>query len=309
VPMRLGQHEDRRKEPFGRPPEGVGERRELPPTPEIDLAAQAVRAAVGLIALGVETAIAVLRRVSGLPEHVGEEGAPPAGALLTGAALGFALEATRTAGSVLGLVRRVALPPVTFAAGTFLDRPRRVTEDVLAGWNRGWRDERPEVMAVANEVVAEATVRAVAAVLDQLDLTALVLERVDLERVIAEVDLDEVAGRIDLDAIVRRVDVEGVVRRVDLDAVAARIDLDAIVDRVDLIGLARYVIDEIDLPEVIRESTGSMASETVRSVRMQGIEADQAVSKLVDRALLRRRARRTETPTTATTPTHEDPSP
>ena len=45
----------------------------------------------------------------------------------------------------------------------------------------------------------------------------------------------------------------------------------------------------IDLPAIIRDSTGSMASETVRGVRMTGVSADDALSRAVDRALFRRR--------------------
>jgi hypothetical protein len=47
-------------------------------------------------------------------------------------------------------------------------------------------------------------------------------------------------------------------------------------------------MDEIDLPEIIRGSTGSMALETMHDVRLQGIEADRAVSRLMDRVLRRR---------------------
>lgn len=115
-----------------------------------------------------------------------------------------------------------------------------------------------------------------------------VLDRVDLTRVVVErVDLDEVARHLDLDAAARRL---------DLDAAAARIDVDAILDRIDLIGLAGYVIDGVDLAEIIRESTGSMASEGVREVRMQTIDADERFNRLIDRMLLRRHGRRTEGP-------------
>jgi hypothetical protein len=47
-------------------------------------------------------------------------------------------------------------------------------------------------------------------------------------------------------------------------------------------------VEGVDLPEIIRDSTGSMVSETVHDVRVQGIEADRAVSRLVDRLLRRR---------------------
>jgi hypothetical protein len=78
--------------------------------------------------------------------------------------------------------------------------------------------------------------------------------------------------------------------RVALDALVAEVNVDAIVDRLDLVTLANRVIDGIDLPEIIRESTGSVTGDMVRDVRMRGIEADEAVAGLAAR-LLRRRPR------------------
>jgi hypothetical protein len=71
--------------------------------------------------------------------------------------------------------------------------------------------------------------------------------------------------------------------------------VDAALAQVDLIALANEVIDGVDLPEIIRESTGSMASDTVRGARMQGIEADQAVARAMDRLLLRHTRRPDDT--------------
>ncbi|MFL6129431.1 MAG: hypothetical protein ACJ73E_10250 [Mycobacteriales bacterium] len=107
-------------------------------------------------------------------------------------------------------------------------------------------------------------------VLDQLDLTALVERRVDLDR------------------LARRLDVDAVATRLDVDAVATRLDLDAVVARLDLIGLAGQVVDGIDLPRIIRDSTGSVASEGIAGVRVQSADADQAVAHFVDRVLRRR---------------------
>jgi hypothetical protein len=149
-------------------------------------------------------------------------------------------------------------------------------------------------------------------VLRRARLAELLPQYVDLDAVVAAVDLDKAASRLDVDAVVRRADIEAVLARVDVDAVAGRLDLDAVLDRldltavvlqrvdldrlvesvlarIDLAGLAEQVIDDIDLPEIIRESTGSMASDTVRGVRMQGIAADEAVERAVDRFRLRRR--------------------
>jgi hypothetical protein len=135
------------------------------------------------------------------------------------------------------------------------------------------------VRAVLDPVLRPATAY-VAAVPGKLDRLA--------DQIIAEV-----LRRVDLDEAVRRVDVEAVLDRVDLtETVLRRVDLarvvDAVLDQMDLIALANEIIDGVDLPEIIRDSTGSMASETVKGVRMQGIEADQAVGRAVDRLLLRR---------------------
>jgi hypothetical protein len=112
---------------------------------------------------------------------------------------------------------------------------------------------------------------------------------VDIDAVAQRLDIDAVVARLDLNRIVRdRVDLDGLVATVDLDAVAARLDVAAVIERIDLVGLAEDVIAEVDLPEIIRGSTGSMASDTVRGVRMQGISGDQAVGRAVERLRLRR---------------------
>jgi hypothetical protein len=135
------------------------------------------------------------------------------------------------------------------------------------------------------------------AIVATVDLDAAV-RRVDLDAIVATVDLDAAVRRVDLDAIVATVDLDAAVRRVDLDAIVAtvdldaavrRVDLEAVISRIDLIGIVEEVLDVIDLPAIIRDSTGSMASETVRGARMTSMGADDAISRAVDRALFRRR--------------------
>jgi len=58
-------------------------------------------------------------------------------------------------------------------------------------------------------------------------------------------------------------------------------------ENVDVVALAEEVIAEIDLPEIIRESTGAMASDTLRGVRMHSISGDDAIARAVDRLRLR----------------------
>jgi len=128
---------------------------------------------------------------------------------------------------------------------------------------------------------------------ERVDVDA-VVRRVTLEAIIERIDIDGIVAGVDLDAIVDRIDLDEIATRLDVDAVVARVDLDAVIDRLDLAGIVGEVLDEIDLPEIIRDSTGSMASETVRGVRMSGITADEAISRAVDRVLFRRRRRGTD---------------
>jgi hypothetical protein len=176
---------------------------------------------------------------------------------------------------------------------------------------------------LATQAIAEVVRRVdVEPVLDGLDLTEIVLTRVDLDAIVkaavAHVNEEEIAtlaGKVDVNAVAKKLDINTildemdltaiVLQRVDLvkvvDAVLDEIDLtsivldrvdlvkvvDAVLDQMDLIAVANEIIDGVDLPGIIRESTGSMASETVQGVRMQGIGADEAVGRVVDRILLR----------------------
>ena len=218
------------------------------------------------------------------------------------------LAVSRTVGVVAAPVVRVALRPplvpVAWQPGTWLAAVSRrgAEQRVLA------EDAVARLLDLLVPVVA-------VEVLKRLDLTSVVKQYVDVDAIVAGVDLNAAAAQLDVNAVATRLDVLAVVDRIDLttlveqrvdlnaivagvdiDAIAARIDIDAIIDRLDLGAIAEEVIAAIDLPEIIRESTGSMASETVRGARMQGIVADEAVGRAVDRLLLRRGRRRTQAP-------------
>jgi len=121
------------------------------------------------------------------------------------------------------------------------------------------------------------------AIIERIDLTDVVIEQVDLHRIVTSA-LDS----LDLTSIV--------LDRVDINAIVAEADIDAVIDRVPIVPLAGYVIDEIDLPQIIRDSTSGIAGEAMDTLRKQGVGADQLVSRLADRALLRRRARKVDAP-------------
>jgi hypothetical protein len=135
-------------------------------------------------------------------------------------------------------------------------------------------------------------------IIDRVDVDAIiaraniqaVIDRVDVDAVVAKADLQKAIDRVDIDGVVAGVDLQRIIDRVDVDAVVARADFDKVIAKLDLIELAEFVVEGIDLPGIIRSSTGSMASEGLREVRRQGIGADERVSHVVDR-LLRRQER------------------
>lgn len=142
------------------------------------------------------------------------------------------------------------------------------------------------VTTAVNAALSAALDRAVPliadAVLQRIDLTGLVLDRVDLARVV-EATLDE----MDLTQLV--------LDRVDIDAIVGAADIDEVIDRVPIIPIAEYVIDAIDLPQIIRDSTSGVAGEALDSVRRQGVGADVLLSNFIDR-LIRRGQRDVDAP-------------
>ena len=228
---------------------------------------------------------------------------------LAGMTVGAAVVAVRTAHRVTAPVTRLLwrppLLPRSLHPATLLEEAARTGRAEQVVLRR-----RFEVLLDAWAPVL------IEAVVERIDLTRLVREHVDLDALVASVDLDAAVARVDLDAIAATLDVDAVVARADLDAAVARVDIEAILDRVDLdaiaatldvdavvaradldrviaridiVSIVEEVLDAIDLPAIIRDSTGSMASETVRGVRMTGVSADDALSRVVDRALFRRR--------------------
>jgi hypothetical protein len=226
--------------------------------------------------------------------------------LLAAAAFGLAVEAQRRSveaavavvtrfGSPLGILAR---PAVGFARGSVAVARHHLDLD---GWAARGLAEQRRAQEVAARAVHALIAALAATVLDEVDLDQ-VVARVDLDRIVERINLNQIAARIDLDEIVDRVDVDAIAQRIDLDAIAARIDLDAIVARVDieailarvdLPALTEQVIDEVDLGEIIRESSSTMASETVDALRVRGMRVDGLVSRIVDRILLREGQRQT----------------
>jgi hypothetical protein len=225
--------------------------------------------------------------------------------------------AVLTAGGVVATSRRVTRRVAPVAR--LLARPPGVPTELQAGhWVDRLAERGSAVRPRLAAVLARELDRWLPVVLQQamrrLDLTALVLENVDLDRIITKVDIDAVVRRVDVDAIAQQLDLDAVLARLDVDEVAARLDVERVLDRLDLtavvlarvdlhkvmdavlaeldvVALAQEVIDAVDLPEIIRESSGAMASDTVRGARVRSIAADDALGRVMHHLLLRRAAK------------------
>ncbi len=149
--------------------------------------------------------------------------------------------------------------------------------------------DRVDLDRVVSRVDLDAAVARVALdrIIDRIDIDGIVAG-VDLQAVIDRIDIDGIVAGVDLQAVIDRIDIASIVALVDPDPVVSRVDFDAALAKIDMIGIAQQVVDGINLPGIIRDSTGSLASEAVHGVRVQGQLADDAVGQLVGRVFRRR---------------------
>ncbi|MFT4088637.1 MAG: hypothetical protein QM658_16075 [Gordonia sp. (in: high G+C Gram-positive bacteria)] len=172
------------------------------------------------------------------------------------------------------------------------------------------------VIAVPRGIL-HAVLDEVFAYLRQADLTSVLVDGVDLNRVLAQVDLDALLAGVDLNALLSGVDLNALLADVDLNALLADVDLnsllasldlnpavlaidldrvlegvniDAVLDRTDLVGVAGEVVDGIDLNSIVRDASASVTTEMITDVRSGSERADDRVDLFVSRMLRRRPA-------------------
>ena len=154
------------------------------------------------------------------------------------------------------------------------------------------------------------------AALSEVDITKIVVDHVDIDKIAENIDVDKIAERGSLEPIIDRVDVDEIASRLDVKAVIDRLDLDGIVDtvdlerqvnRIDLVKIADQVIEGVDLPQMIRESTGSLSTEAVHGARVQGVQAHDAVAGFVGRLFGRDNAPSSDKPSPEKPSTETDP--
>ncbi len=236
-------------------------------------------------------------------------------------ALAVGWRASHVSAAVVGRVVRVTSPVVSVALDPPLVPGRWAPSRFVRGLTASWAMERADAIQAFTQLTQVVTPAAAHVVDDLVQPQALVLsamQQVDLDPVVtaalADLDFDSVVAQL-LDATDLNAAVEKLIEQTDLeraistglehlditavvlehvdapklvDGLMARLDTTRLVlDNVDIVALAEAVIEGVDLPRLVRESSGSIASETVDSVRLQGIDADRAVARLVDRLLRR----------------------
>jgi hypothetical protein len=260
------------------------------PTPEaLDESDAARTLVVGATRLGVGIALVGAAGVGALVDpapEAGTEDARPAqpadlGAFLVAVALLTAIRIDRGAAAALRFARTIARTAVTVGhltpLGGWIERARALVE-AQADRGRGEAEASIDRVLDAWDALLEAVV-------------GQVLRHLDVNEIARSIDLNEIASEIDVNAVAARVDVDRLVDQIDIDRIAQRLDVEAIVNRLDLASIARGVLDEIGVEEIIRESSGSLTVQTVDALRARGVDADRRLAELVDRALFRHRGR------------------
>ena len=196
-------------------------------------------------------------------EDASQTGPSPVG-VAAGAAIGFTMQMSEAAVRAATSFAETAGPFLSWMTNSSTVRRGRSDVEARAeALNDRWTQERPASEEAASSFAGRVLPELTGAILDKLDLTQIAIDHLDIDRILDTVDLD---------------------------AVIERVDLDAVIHRVDLARIATEVIGEIDLPELIRESTGAVTSETVRAVRMRSAEADLFMGRIIDRLLMRKAA-------------------
>ncbi|MGH2635941.1 MAG: hypothetical protein ACRDHU_07340 [Actinomycetota bacterium] len=256
-----------------------------PPSPDpLELAERAFRTALGLasLAAGFVTA-AVAEAIRGeirepTEEPLDDESWPkPLVPVVAGAALGVAVDTARAGVRAATTVGRSLRPWVSFAKSPSFVRERlgRIRERMNDLDDR-WRAEQAEDERIGSSFVGAVLPQVVDATLAQIDLTELVLARVDLDRIVDTVDLERTVERIDLNAVASRIDVAAIVARVDLDAVVERVDVSGIVERLDL----DAIVAKIDVDRIVRQvDIGRI---------VEGLDLDAVAARLNVDAVVRR---------------------
>jgi hypothetical protein len=255
-------HDDAVSEPIPIPIRDMGPQAAEPDPPaedEVLLSEAIAQVLVELVTVGASV-VGDIAAERGVPMEGSSERLLRAGA-------GLAVEAIRTMGTWFAAIERGASDLTTNSPAG-----RSVTDHGLSVWART-RDAERAAGETSLDPLADA-------VLERLDLTELIRRHLDINAVITDLDMDTLMDRIDMQQLTDRIDINELVERLDIAAV---------IERLDIADLAATVMQELDLPELIRETAGDTASDEVRQLRLRSVDADRLVQRAVDRVLGRNR--------------------
>lgn len=159
--------------------------------------------------------------------------APGIAALIPGAVMGLALTTQRSIfDRIAGLEGRMQLLTRGVTGrqplAPILDRVRTF----LAQWDERYRAEAESHGAVATDYLAR----------------------------LAPDALDALLVRIDVEALLDHVDVNSAVDRVDLELLIDKVPVDRVIDRIDLRSVVLDTVAQVQVTDILRESTGAMAT-------------------------------------------------
>jgi len=195
--------------------------------------------------------------------------------------LAVSAQVESSAGFAVQAARSLPVVGSTIAAG----------EHAVERWSERGSAEQAGNEALLGAFVARLVPELAAAIVERLDLAGIVAA-VPIDLIMEQIDVDAIVARVDVDALIRRVDVDAIVARVDVDAIVARVDVNRIMERVDIAPMATEVLDTVDIGQIVRESTGTVTGDIVDSARIQSMQLDTFVNRIVDALLLRRRRER-----------------
>lgn len=156
---------------------------------------------------------------------------------------------------------------------------------VVGGLFRGAREQTMAALSDTADVTVELLRRVGAVVLrevvelltEEVDLTGLVVDHVDLERVVAELDLDRLIEGIDVEALIGDLDLNPLVGDLDLNPLVADLDLNPVVHRLDL----NPVVHRLDLNPAVEDiDLNPVLARLDLNPAVAGLDLDEVVSRL-----------------------------
>jgi hypothetical protein len=97
------------------------------------------------------------------------------------------------------------------------------------------------------------------------------------------VDLDRVLEHVDVNALIDRIDLNALLERVDVNELLARVNLNAVLERVDV----EELVQRSDLGSILIESSTSVGTRLLDTLRSHAVGLDQLVERVVTRLLRR----------------------